>query len=147
MNKTERESRSAPDEAGEPSSKEPRPRTRDHAARFGARVRELRAASGATLRGFALRADIDPSYLSKIERGEFAPPSEEKIVALALALGENPDALLAHAGRLPSDLPPIIFAQPERFSALLRTMSDFTPSELDEVHRFCREVRQAREGS
>ena len=36
-----------------------------------------------SVRGVASRLGVQPSYLSKIERGEQAPPTEEKIRALA----------------------------------------------------------------
>ena len=38
--------------------------------------------------------------MSKVERGEAAPPSEAKIVALAHELGEDADVLLAMAGKV-----------------------------------------------
>ena len=51
-----------------------------------------------SLRQVAKRIDVEPSYLSKIERGEVAPPSEATTVKLAKELGEDPDVLLAMAG-------------------------------------------------
>lgn len=128
-----------------PQAVVPRVRTRDFAQAFGQRVRELRTASGQTLRAFANRSQIDPSYLSKIERAEFAPPSNEKIVQLAQALGESPDALLAVAGRLAPDLPPIIFSHPEQFAELLRLMQDFTADELSAVRHYCLQLREERQ--
>ena len=56
---------------------------------------------------------VSPTYLCKIEREEFPPPSEERIVAIANALGESPDRLLALAGKVPSDLSRIILRRPE----------------------------------
>ena len=52
-----------------------------------------------SLRQVAERVGIEPSYLSKIERGEEPPPGEQTIRRLAEELGENPDALLALAGK------------------------------------------------
>ncbi len=47
-----------------------------------------------SLRQVANRIGVEPSYLSKVERGEQPPPSEEKIRALARELNENADVLL-----------------------------------------------------
>ena len=50
-----------------------------------------------SLRQVAERVGIEPSYLSKIERGIFPPPSEETIVLIAQELHEDKDVLLAMA--------------------------------------------------
>ena len=42
-----------------------------------------------SVRQVAQRIGVEPAYLSKIERGDFAPPSEEKIALLAQELGED----------------------------------------------------------
>ena len=80
---------------------------------FGQYLRSLREGLKAgnpafSVRGVAQRVGLEPSYLSKIERGEQAPPSEPKIRALAEELGEDPDVLLALAGKVSTDLQEII---------------------------------------
>lgn len=75
-----------------------------------------------SLRQTAQRAGIEPAYLSKIEREEFAPPGEETIRSLARELGEDPDVLLAMAGKVGSDLQAIIRSRPRLFAALLRQL-------------------------
>jgi len=45
-----------------------------------------RRRAGVSQRALAKQLDIDPSYLSRIERGEFPPPAREKVVALLNAL-------------------------------------------------------------
>ena len=91
-----------------------------------------------TLRQVAARTGIEPSYLSKIERGEFAPPSEEKIRLLAAELGEDPDVLLAMAGKVSKDLQAIIRARPRLFADLIRQLKDMPD---DALLRVVREVR------
>jgi HTH-type transcriptional regulator, competence development regulator len=91
-----------------------------------------------TLSQVAHRIGIGPSYLSKIERGEFAPPSEEKIRLLAEELGEDPDVLLAMAGKVSKDLQAIIRARPRLFADLLRQLRDLPD---DAILRVVREVR------
>ncbi len=95
---------------------------------FGRRIREKRLALQAgdpafSLRRLAARLGIQPSYLSRLERG--APPSlsQAHILALAEALGEPPDALLALAGKLPSDVRDALLAQPESLCGLIRDIT------------------------
>ncbi|GAB4353443.1 MAG: hypothetical protein Kow006_18580 [Gammaproteobacteria bacterium] len=70
----------------------------------------------------AQRIGVEPAYLSKIERGEVAPPSEAKIHALADELGEDPDVLLAMDGKVSSDLLEIIRKRPRLFADLIREL-------------------------
>jgi len=96
-------------------------------SRFGRRVRALRAEHGWGLRKFAKVVGVSPTYLSKIERGEFPPPAEDKVVAIADALGQDRDELLALAGRIASDLAEVIRARPKELAALLRVIRDLPP--------------------
>src|SRR5262245_53302704 len=94
---------------------------------FGKFIRErrlIRAAdsSGFSVRKLAHRVGIEPSYLSKIERGEQPPPGEETIHRLAKELGEDPDVLLALAGKVSSDLVQIIRDRPTLVGELLRSI-------------------------
>ena len=91
-----------------------------------------------SLRQVAKRIDVEPSYLSKIERGEVAPPSEATTVKLAKELGEDPDVLLAMAGKVSSDLQAIIRKRPELFAELIRQLKK-APD--DAVLKVVREVR------
>ena len=75
-----------------------------------------------SLRKVAQRVGVEPAYLSKIERGEFAPPSEATTVKLAKELGEDPDVLLAMAGKVSSDLQEIIRKRPKLFAELIRQL-------------------------
>ncbi len=95
---------------------------------FGTYIRQKRTQLNAcdknySLRKVATRIGIKPTYLSKIERGELAPPSETVIVKLAEDLDQNPDILLAMAGKLSTDLQQIICKRPELFASLLRELS------------------------
>jgi transcriptional regulator with XRE-family HTH domain len=73
-----------------------------------------------TLRQVALRVGIQPSYLSKIERGKVDPPSEATIHRLAAALGEDADLLLAMAGKIASDLRDAVLERPVLLAAVIR---------------------------
>jgi transcriptional regulator with XRE-family HTH domain len=89
-------------------------------SKFGEWLRRERLASGVTLRAFAIQAGISATYLSKIERGEFKPPSEEVIKRICVLLGVKPDYGLAMAGKVSSDLIDIIIANPVDYGNFLR---------------------------
>jgi transcriptional regulator with XRE-family HTH domain len=105
-------------------------------------VRQKKAESDPafSLRRIAGEVDLEPSYLSKIERGLEAPPGEGKIKSLAAALGEDPDVLLALAGKVSSELQAIICKRPALFAELLRTFRNL-PN-----HAVARVVREVRDG-
>ena len=93
-----------------------------------------------SLRQVARRIGIEPSYLSKIERGQVAPPSEATTVRLARELGEDPDVLLAMAGKVSGDLQEIIRKRPALFAELIRQLKE-APD-----HAILRIVREVRDG-
>ncbi len=91
-----------------------------------------------SLRQVAQRIGIEPAYLSKIERGELQPPSEATTLRLAEDLGEDPDVLLAMAGKVSSDLQEIIRRRPRLFADLIRQLKQ-APDRA--ILRVVREVR------
>lgn len=91
-----------------------------------------------SLRQTAMRCEIEPAYLSKIERGDVAPPSEATICRLADDLGEDRDVLLAMAGKVSIDLREAIMKRPKLFADLIRQLKD-VPDQA--VIRIVREVR------
>jgi transcriptional regulator with XRE-family HTH domain len=94
-----------------------------------------------SLRQMAGRVGLEPSYLSKIERGEQPPPSEDSIRAVAKDLGEDPDVLLAMAGKVSGDLQQIILKRPRLFAELLRDLRNLPD------HAVLRLVREVRDGN
>lgn len=112
---------------------------------FGEHIRQARESHSATDKAFSLRQvagklGIEPAYLSKIERGVFPPPSEDVIVRLAAILGEDPDVLLALAGKMSTELQQIIIQRPKLFGELLRQLRE-APD-----HAILRVVREVRDG-
>ena len=91
-----------------------------------------------SIRQVAERTGLEPSYLSKIERGLEAPPSEDRIRALADDLQEDHDILLALAGKVSTDLQEIIKRRPALFGELIREMKRMPDNA---VLRLVREVR------
>ncbi|MDA2934934.1 helix-turn-helix domain-containing protein [Acidobacteria bacterium AH-259-D05] len=113
----------------------------DFGQEFGAKVRKLRKARNISLRKFAAMVNMSPTYLSKVERGEFPPPAEEKVVAIADALNQNPDELLALAGRVASDLDGIIQQQPTEMATFLRAATGLSSATLQ---LFAEEAQKAK---
>lgn len=112
---------------------------------FGSYVREKRESlkekdKKYSLRQVAGRIGVEPSYLSKIERGLPAPLSEEKIKALAGDLDENPDLMLALSGKVSSEVQTIIRKRPELFTDLIRQLGEMPD------HAILRLVREVRDG-
>ncbi len=106
------------------------------------RLREVRAAAdpGFSLRQVASRCQITPAYLSRVERDEVAPPGEETLRKLAHELGEDPDVMLAAAGKISTDLRAVILARPLLFAELIRAIKAMPD------HAVLRIVREVRDG-
>jgi HTH-type transcriptional regulator, competence development regulator len=110
--------------------------------RFIREARERRQGDDVTfsLRQVAQRIGVEPAYLSKVERDEVAPPSEATIVRLARELDEDPDVLLAMAGKISSDLAATIRKRPRLFAQLIRELKTMPD------HAILRLVREVRDG-
>jgi transcriptional regulator with XRE-family HTH domain len=91
-----------------------------------------------SVRQVAQRIGIEPSFLSKVERDEGSPPSEETLRRLAGELDVDTDLLLALAGKVSSDLLETIRRRPLLFAELIRELRDM-PDQA--VLRLVREVR------
>jgi transcriptional regulator with XRE-family HTH domain len=111
---------------------------------FGAHVRRLREEREIGLRPFAKMIKVSATYLSKIERGELPPPAEERIKEIARLLEQNPDELLALAGKVASDVREIIKEQPRAMASFLRTARGLGPEEL---RRLEEEVQKHKSGT
>lgn len=110
---------------------------------FGTTVRSLREQLRKEDRRFSVRQvakriGVEPAYLSKIERGDVAPPSEATTIRIANELGEDPDVLLALGGKVSGDLQDIIRKRPRLFADLIRQLKE-APD--DAILRVVREVR------
>jgi len=112
---------------------------------FGQYVRERRTLLQKedrkfSLRQVALRIGIEPSYLSKLERGEQSYLSEEKVIALAHELNEDKDVLLALIGKISEDIQEIIRKRPQLFAQIIRELKNIPD------HAILRIVREVRDG-
>ena len=100
--------------------------------------KQLIAGNAFSLRQLAGRIGVEPSYLSKIERGLEPRPSETTTRALAMELGQDADTMLAMAGKVSGDLQAIICKRPQLFAQLIRELKNL-PDKA--VLRLVREVR------
>ena len=99
-------------------------------------VNERMSELGLSLRQLAKRADISPSFLSRILSGERGLPDDKDILRLADALEiQRPERLLVEAGRIP-----------ERRSMipLMRATSELTEQEIRQVLRVARDLAKRR---
>lgn len=93
-----------------------------------------------SLRQVAGRLNIQPSYLSKIERG-LEMPSEDMVIKIAKEYGQNEDMLLAMAGKISSRLQKIILKNPVAFASLISSLED-SPE-----HAILKVVREVKDGN
>jgi len=113
--------------------------THDLGSLLRRRREELRRDDPAySLRQVAGRIDVQPSYLSKVERGKVPPPSEATLRKLAAELELDADVVLALAGKVSGDLKEAIRRRPKLFAELIRKVREMPD---DAVLRLVREVR------
>lgn len=90
---------------------------------FGERIRELRKTKNLTLREVAAKADINFTYLSKIENGklDFSDfPSEKLIRRLAEILNGDVDELLLLAQKVPDEIKQRVLDRPDAFRKIAK---------------------------
>ncbi len=102
---------------------------------FGQTLREKRIAKGYSLRKFAEKVKVSPTYLSQVEQNKVAPPTAERVRTIAEELGASVDEWTALAGRLTDDLPDIIHAAPSAVPDLLRAIRGLNPDQLRELRK------------
>lgn len=113
----------------------------DQQKHFGQLIREKRVAKGYSLRKFAALVEVSPTYLSQVEQGQVTPPTADRVKRMAEVLGENPDGLIALAGRVPEDLPKIIREQPQEMATFLREASGLTAEQLKQLTEEARRLK------
>jgi transcriptional regulator with XRE-family HTH domain len=109
---------------------------------FGTLVRQEREAREIGLREMAQKIGVSPTYLSKIERGEFDPPAEDKVRKIAEIIDHDPDELLALAGRVASDLTDIILKRPREMADFLRAAKGLTANDMVQLARQARKAKE-----
>ncbi len=114
---------------------------------FGAFIRRKREALDPKvgLRVMAKKIGVSPTYLSKVERDEFPPPAEDKVIAIAEILDLDVDVLLALAGKVSSDLTQIIREHPHAMAHLIRGTRGMSEDERAKTFKLITEKMKNRE--
>jgi transcriptional regulator with XRE-family HTH domain len=105
---------------------------------FGVFVRRAREGKEIGLRAMAKMIGVSPTYLSKVERDEFSPPTEDRVRAIAKIIDCDADDLLARAGRVSTDISDIIKRHPVELAALLRSL---TRDDITQLAQRARKVK------
>jgi transcriptional regulator with XRE-family HTH domain len=101
---------------------------------FGGRIKERRRKLELTQRDVAARLGIDFTYLSKLENNRGESPSADTIRKLAVVLQDDPEELLALAGKVPEGLRDR--AQRDlAFARLVQRLPEVSDKELQEISR------------
>ena len=106
---------------------------------FGKRLRRYRQnhPDKLSIREVARRANIDVSYLSRMEKDEVPPPRTEVILRLAGTLGvRDSDELLLLAKKIPPDIEDIIRDHSEEIPSFLRTARGLSQEEWNKVTNY-----------
>ncbi len=105
------------------------------------KLREMKQVSDSSysLRKVAGRIGVEPSYLSKVERGD-VPPSEKLVASLASELGEDADILALLAGKIPAGFIELVQKHPHVFIDFFRQVK----SRPNAILRVVREVRDGK---
>ncbi len=98
---------------------------------FGSVLRATRVEKGFSLRKFAEKVGVSPTYLSLVETGQ-APyqPTVDRIKKMAELLGADADEWIQLAGRVSDELEEMNRDNPQMMPALLRIARNMPPAEL-----------------
>ena len=115
---------------------------------FGDLIRRTREAKkrgnpAFSLRQFAAAVGVSPTFISRMETGEFDPPSPDKIVKMAELLDLDRDEVLMLAEKPDPDAERFLRERPRAVAAFLRTAREvgLTDAQFDQLTRQIREQR------
>lgn len=109
------------------------------------RLKELRRARSWTQQDLSTSSGLTRSYISRLEMGDIALPSSEKLRALAVALGTSTDDLLQAAGYI--DNPSDASALPEITVYLRRKYAMQDPRALHAIETIIECLQPAPQGT
>ncbi len=115
---------------------------------FGQRIRELREERKRTdpafsLRRFAQALGVSATFISKMETGQFDPPSAENIKKMAELLGVDAYELLQLAGKPDPQLLETVTHQPRAVADFLRTVGETGATE-EEIRKLTQRLKGRR---
>lgn len=105
---------------------------------FGSLVRRTRlehrkSNKDFSLRKFAEKVGLSPTYLSKAETDEFTPPRAETVIKIAEELGIDKYVLLEKAGRIDPSLKEILLRKQGALKDLLQLIGSFDAQQIQEI--------------
>ena len=118
--------------------------SRSISEKFGWFVRQRREAKEISLRQMAKGIGVSPAYLSQVERGQCAPPTEDKVTAIAKILDLDVHNLLAVAGKVSSDVTQIIKDYPPFAEVLLGTRGLSDDQKTESLKEFAAAMKKMR---
>src|SRR5260370_25957853 len=107
---------------------------------FGTMLRALRRQAGLSQRELAQRANLDFSYISKVENGRLHRPEADTIVLLCSILGVTADDLLAATHKLPTDVEENVSASATA-QAFLREAQSLTEDQWQQLTQTLRQLK------
>ena len=117
----------------------------DRQRHFGGLLREKRLVKGYSLRKFAELTGVSPTYVSQVEQGKVKyAPAAACVRRMANVLGEDPDELIALAGRVPETLPEVFEQEPRMMATFLREAKGLTATQLQELIDKARKLKEGR---
>jgi len=107
---------------------------------FGELIREKRTIKKLTLRTFADRVGLSPTYVSQFERGHVAPPPVDRIRKMAEVLEADADELIVAAGRMAEDVAGLIEKRPIEMASFLRHAKGLTPQQVEQLTKMAEDM-------
>ena len=101
---------------------------------FGKLIRQRRLDAGVGLRELARLVDKSPGYMSDVEGDRVPPPSENVIIAIAMALGADKTELLLAACKADPELTDYVISRPEAADFLrMAQKRSYSPEDWDRL--------------
>ena len=105
-----------------------------------ARLERRKKDASFSLRKFAKRINISPTYLSKAETDEFTPPRAETVILIAEGLGIDPYFLLEKARKIHPDLKKILLLKQVQLSPILRLADKMSPDQISRLTDYAKSI-------
>lgn len=111
--------------------------------KFGDLLKDYRRSAGMSQRELADKANLDFSYISKIENNRIPPPAADTIVQICKILGVQPDELLSLTGKLPTQMKSDVITSKGAFRFLREAQEmKLSDDEWSEISKSLKKLRK-----
>ena len=107
-----------------------------------ARLERRKSDSDFSLRKFAFKVGISPTFLSKAETDEFQPPRAEKVVRIAEELGIDKYLLLSKANHVDPELKKILLEHQGMLFKLIQGAAELSSDQVMQLLEAMRKVKE-----